>query len=267
MKVYKGTDKNMQCRGFQYEHGKEYVEGRAELCEAGFHACEAPLDVFKYYAPADSRYFEAELGDISDERSSNDTKIVGRRIKLGAEIGIHGIVKAQFEYVKENTTEDHTDPKAANAGDCGAANAGYRGAANAGNYGAANAGDCGAANAGDCGAANAGNCGAANAGNYGAANAGNRGAATSRGASSVGKYGIAIARGNGVKVKGALCSILLIAEENDSNYEIKDWAAAVVDGETIKADTWYTLKNGEFVEVEEFEETDRNLNGYGSTGL
>ena len=218
MKVYKGTDKNLQCRGFQYEVGKEYVEDKADLCHAGFHGCERPLDVFSYYCPASSRYFEAELDDVSDQRES-DSKVCGKRIKIGAEIGIPDLIEAQIEYVNTHATSGHTDPKAANAGD----------------YGAAKAGDHGAANAGD----------------YGAANAGGYGAATSRGSSSVGKSGIAISRGNGVKAKGALGAILLIAEENDDNFEIKNWSAAVVDGNTIKANTWYTIKNGVFTEIEE----------------
>ena len=234
MKVYKGTDKNLQCRGFQYEIGKEYVEDKADLCHAGFHGCERPLDVFAYYYPANSRYFEAELDDVSDQRES-DSKVCGKRIKISAEIGIPDLIEAQIEYVNTHATSGHTDPKAANAG----------------NYGAANAGNYGAANAGNCGAANAGDCGAANAGNHGAANAGNYGAATSRGSSSVGKSGIAISRGNGVKAKGALGAILLIAEEYDDNCDIKDWSAAVVDGNTIKANTWYTVKDGVFTEVEE----------------
>ena len=210
MKVYKGTDKNLQCRGFQYEIGKEYVEDKADLCHAGFHGCERPLDVFSYYYPASSRYFEAELDDVSDQRES-DSKVCGKRIKIGAEIGIPDLIEAQIEYVNTHATSGHTDPKAANAGYYGAANAGYYGAANAGDYGAA----------------------------------------TSRGSSSVGKSGIAISRGNGVKAKGALGAILLIAEENDDNCEIKDWSAAVVDGNTIKANTWYTIKNGVFTEIEE----------------
>ena len=234
MKVYKGTDKNLQCRGFQYEIGKEYVEDKADLCHVGFHGCERPLDVFAYYYPANSRYFEAELDDVSDQRES-DSKVCGKRIKISAEIGIPDLIEAQIEYVNTHATSGHTDPKAANAG----------------NYGAANAWNCGAANAGDCGAANAGNYGAANAGNCGAANAGDYGAATSRGSSSVGKSGIAISRGNGVKAKGALGAILLIAEEYDDNCDIKDWSAAVVDGNTIKANTWYTVKDGVFTEVEE----------------
>ena len=236
MKAYKGFNKDMTCRGFQFEEGKAYEhKGDVKVCKSGFHACERPLDCFVYYPPASSVYHEAEVdGDISKE--DNDTKVAAKKIKIGARLDIARLVQAQFEYVKEHTTTEHTDPKtanagdrgaanagdygaanaggwgAANAGDYGAANAGYRGAANAGYRGAANAGDCGAANAGDygaanaggwgaanaggCGAANAGNCGAANAGYRGAANAGDYGAAISRGSASVGKCGVAIARGD-----------------------------------------------------------------------
>lgn len=67
MKMYKGFDKNLKCRDFQYEIGKTYEEPTAELCEKGFHACEYPLDVFGYYAPGDmSRYCEVDLDDVSD---------------------------------------------------------------------------------------------------------------------------------------------------------------------------------------------------------
>ena len=251
MKVYKATDKNMQCHGYQFKQGVEAVEEEAKLCECGFHACERPLDVMAYYPPGNgSRYFEAELEDVNDERGE-DSKVCGKKITLGAEIGIPGLVKAHIEYVKEHTTSEYTDPKRATAGDRGAATAGDRGAATAGDRGAATAGFCGAATAGFCGAATAGFSGAATAGFSGAATAGSYGAATSRGASAVGKNGIASVRGNGVKAKGGLGAIIVIAIENDSNFDIKEWKAGVIDGKTLKPDTWYAIKNGEFKEVAE----------------
>ena len=276
MKAYKGFNHDMTCRGFKFEEGKQYEQsGEIKVCENGFHACERPLDCFAYYSPGGSIYHEVELND-EISKANDDTKIASRKIKIGAQLNIAGLIKAQFKYVKENTTTENTDPKtanagdygaanagncgAANAGDYGAANAGDRGAANAGDYGAANAGDYGAANAGyrgaanagDCGAANAGNCGAANAGDYGAANAGDCGAAISRGSSSVGEKGVALVRGEssyGNKAKGGIGSILIFVLEQEDSYEIADWRAVVVDGKTIKADTWYTLKNGDIVEV------------------
>ena len=131
---------------------------------------------------------------------------------------------------------------AATAGDGGAATAGYRGAATAGNYGAATAGNYGAATAGDGGAATAGN--------YGAATAGDSGAATARGKASTGSNGLSVARGKNVQVKGGIGAILVIAEERDDTYDIVDWKAVAVDGEVVKADTWYRLENGELVEVD-----------------
>lgn len=76
MKCFKGFDKNLKCRGFQYEIGKEYEEDKAKLCDSGFHACENPLDVFGYYPPVDSRYCEVELEDVSEEMS-DDSKRCG----------------------------------------------------------------------------------------------------------------------------------------------------------------------------------------------
>ena len=203
MKVYKATDKNMRCRGYQFEIGKTAVEDKAELCSKGFHACEAPLDILGYYAPGDgSRYFEAELEEVSPQRHSEDTKVVGKKITLGAELNIPALCKAHFEYVKEHTTMEHTDPKQATAG--------YRGAATAGESGAA----------------------------------------TSRGSVTVGKNGCGLVRGNGVKVRGGLGAVLVICVENKDDLDIKECKMLTIDGETYKPDTWYTLKDGEIVEVE-----------------
>jgi hypothetical protein len=186
--VYKGTDKDMKCRGFQFELGKEYVEEEAELCVKGFHGCEYPLDVFAHYAPADSRFFVADLDGVTDEEG-DDSKRAGTKIKLRAEIGIAGIVKAAVEYTKEkaesskNQTGDYS--AATNTGNRSAAtNTGNRSAAtNTGNRSAAtNTGNRSAAtNTGDCSAAtNTGNRSAAtNTGDCSAAtNTGNRSAAT-----------------------------------------------------------------------------------------
>lgn len=100
---YKGFDKDLKCRDFQYEIGKTYETDEAKLCECGFHACEAPLDVLRYYPPNDGRYCEVELDGVSDERKNDDSKVVGKKITVGAEIGIPGLVKAHVEWVKEKT--------------------------------------------------------------------------------------------------------------------------------------------------------------------
>ena len=250
MKAYKGFDKNLQCRGLQYEIGGTQEFDNVKLCERGGHACEAPLDVFRYYEPGKgSRYCVVELDGVSEERG-NDSKRVAKKLTVGAEIGIPGLVKAHIEYVKAHTTMEHTDPKAATAGNFGAATAGYSGAATAGYSGAATAGNFGAATAGDRGAATAGYSGAATAGYSGAATAGYSGAATAKGSVSVGKNGCGLVRGNDVKIKGGLGAVLVICEENADNLDIKEWLAFVVDGEDIKADTWYKLVDGKPVEAE-----------------
>ena len=236
IKAYKGFNKDMTCRGFQYEEGKEYHEDNAVLCESGFHACEAPIDCFNYYPPVKSVYHEVELDEVSDKRDT-DSKICGKYIKIGAKLNVAKLCELQFEYVKSHCTNEYNAEKGMPA--------------TAGDSGAATAGDSGAATAGHNGAATAGNYGAATAGHYGAATAGHYGAATSRGSSAVGENGAALSRGNGVKVKGGLGAILVLVEEKEDRYDIKDWKAEVVDGERIKADTWYILKNGEFIEYDE----------------
>ena len=125
MIVYKGTDKEMKCRDFQFELGKEYVEEEAKLCDKGFHGCEYPLDVFAHYAPADSRFFVADLDGVTDEKEEGDSKRAGTKIKLRAEIGIAGIVKAAVAYIKEKAESSKTQTgnysAATNTGDYSAA--------------------------------------------------------------------------------------------------------------------------------------------------
>lgn len=210
MKAYKGFDKNLRCKGLQYEIGGTQEVDDVKLCNHGLHACEAPLDVFNYYAPGNgSRYCEVEMDGVSDERGG-DSKRVAKKLTVGAEIGIPGLVKAHIEYVKSHTTNEHTDPKMATAG--------YRGAATAGDSGAATAG--------------------------------NSGAATAKGSVSVGKNGCGLVRGNDVTIKGGLGAVLVICEENADNWDIKEWKAFVVDGTDIRADTWYKLVDGKLVEAE-----------------
>ena len=275
LKTYKAFDKDLSCRGFKYEVGKEYEEtGDIKACEKGFHACPYPLDVFGYYAPAGSRFCEVEQSGKIDDSESD--KVCSSKIRIGAELDIRGLVKAAISFVKERCTNECNaepgkpatagdsgaatagnygaatagDSGAATAGNYGAATAGYRGAATAGNYGAATAGNSGAATAGDSGAATAGDYGAATAGYRGAATAGDYGAATARGKASTGSNGLSMARGNNVQVKGGIGAILVIAEEREDTCDIVDWKAVLVDGEVVKADTWYRLENGELVEVD-----------------
>ena len=245
IKAYKGFDKDLKCRGFQYEVGKEYREDEAALCKKGFHACENPLDIFNYYHPSKgSRFCEVELDEVTDERQNDDTKLCGKVIKVGAELDIAGICKAHFEYVTARC-----DPAKSNAaGDKEAASAGYRGSASAGSCGSASAGSWGSASAGYRGSASAGESGSASAGSWGSASAGESGSASAgyRGSASAGENGIACCRGG--KVKGGKGCVICCAELGEDGNNI-GFAAAIVDGEKIKEDTWYTVEGGQFVEV------------------
>ena len=196
MKAYKGFNRDMTCRDFQFEEGKEYHEDKAVLCESGFHACENPLDTFNYYSPGDSVFHEVELDEVSDERNDDDTKVCAKTIRVGARLDVAGLCKAHFEYVSAQ---------------CKPANgrvAGYKESAAAGNWGSAAAGNWGSAAAG--------------------------------------KHGLACCRGG--KVKGGMGAVIVASELDDYGKNIRV-AAAIVDGKKIKAGTWYTVKNGEFVEV------------------
>ena len=214
MKCFKGFDKDLKCRDFQYEIGKEYTEEKADICNCGFHACEFPMDVFNYYPPSDSRYCEVEL-EANNQKSSDDSKRVGKKISVKAEIGIAGIIKAGVEYIKEQVNWE--DDKATNTGyQSAATNTGYQSAAT---------------------------------------NTGDRSAATNTGYRSAaiveGKESIALATGIDSKAKGKIGCFIVLAEwkEIDNEYHIVDVKSAKVDGKNIKEDTFYTLKDGKFVEV------------------
>ena len=105
VKGYKAVNKNLEATGgytpFKYKIGKEYKEDEAKLCSRGFHFCENPLDTLNYYDLCDSRFFEIEAKDVSDERNENDTKRVAKRIKLTAEIGLPKLINLSFEYIKK----------------------------------------------------------------------------------------------------------------------------------------------------------------------
>ena len=267
IKSYKGFNKDMTCRGFQYDEGKEYEESNALVCENGFHACEYPLDCLGYYSPSESVYHEVEQsGKLSKE--SGDTKVASTKIKIGAKLSIAGLVEAAIEYTKERVKPeaDSDDYKGASSatGNCGASSA-------TGNCGASSAtGDYGASSAtGNCGASSAtGNYGASSAtGNYGASSAtGNCGSSSAtgyKGASSAeSPNAVAVAWGYKGKAKGVKGSFLVLADWKcngnelsshwkEDMWELKDAVMVRVDGETIKEDMWYTMVDGEVVEAEE----------------
>ena len=252
IKSYKGFNKNMTCRGFQYEEGKEYEEEIVEVCDHGFHVCEYPLDCLNYYYPNESVYHEVEQsGEI--QKHNDDTKVASTKIKIGAEISIAGLVKAAIEYtvkrVKKDAESDEKHGASSATGDYGASSA-------TGDYGASSAtGDCGASSAtGDYGASSA-------TGDYGASSAtGYKGASSAEY-----KDAVAVAWGYKSKAKGVIGSFLVFADweytgseddptydrDNQSAWDLNGAKMVKVDGEIIKPDTWYTIENGEIAEVSE----------------
>ena len=208
MKAYKGFDKNLKCRGFQYEIEKEYEEKEAKACEKGFHACENPLEVFSYYPPCDgNRYCEVEQsGELS--KHDDDSKVASTKIKIGVELGLKGLIQAGVSFILDKV--NWKDDTVVNSGNQSAVvNSGYQSAA---------------------------------------VNSGYQSAAEVATGDSV-----AIVTGCKSKAKAGLGSAIVIAERGDWNgktYPLINIKAAIVDGEKIKANTWYTLRNGEFVECD-----------------
>lgn len=210
MKACKGFDKNLRCRGFQYEVGGEYTEETAELCNRGPHACENPLDTLRYYRPGDSRYCEVEIED-NGQRSSYDSKVCGKHIKIGAEIGLKGVINAGVRFVFDKC-ESATEENAS----------GWRG---------------NAAASGDSGNA------AASGWSGTAVVTGFAGRATA-----LGEQCLAVAWGEDSLARGTVGNWIVVSERDDDG-NIIDVKIAKVDGDTVKADTWYKLVNGEIMEA------------------
>ena len=198
---YKGFDKDMKCRGFQYEVGKDYEQdGKIKCCRNGFHACEFPLDVFTYYAPScNSRYCTVtQSGDI--DKNGENSKVASSKIHIETEIGFSGIIKAGVKFILDKV--NWNDNKETNTG--------------------------------------------------------NRSAATNTGDQSAakvsGKDSIAIVTGKDSKASGELGDWIVLTERGDwdeDTYPIKEVKAFKVDGEKIKADTFYKLVDGDAVEVKD----------------
>ena len=212
MKCYKGFDKDLKCRGFQYEVGKEYEENAADICHNGFHACENPMDVLSYYNPAESRFCEVDLD--ANEQTENDSKRVGKRIKIKTEIGLSGLIQAGVKFILERV--DFEEAKENNTGNWSAAtNTGDRSAATNTGYLSA------------------------------ATNTGDRSAATVEG-----KESIAVVTGYASKAKGALGCWLVLTERDDILH-ILGVQAVKVDGEAVKPGVFYALIDGKVVEADD----------------
>ena len=245
--AYKAMDKNMQCRGKQYEVGKTYHEDKADCCHAGMHACENPLDVLHYYPLKDSpRFFEAECGGNVD-KSREDSKLACTELTVKGEVNFAGLVKATVNAVfnrvkgKEPFSSGYYST-AGSSGDCSTAgSSGYYSTAGS-------SGNCSTAgSSGDCSTAgSSGNCSTAgSSGDYSTAAA--TGAYCS--AKADGKDSIAVVNGACGKACGALGCYLVLTEYDDDGHMICAKMARV-DGSAIRENVYYTLKNGEFVEAE-----------------
>lgn len=199
IKGYKGFDKNLQCRGFQYKVGETFEEkGTIKACDSGFHFCENPFNVFNYYPPSDSRYCNVE-GDGKIDTDNSDSKVACSKLHIHTEIGLSGLISAGVKFILEKV--DWGNNKTTNTGDQSAAT-----------------------------------------------NTGDRSAASVEG-----KDSIAIVTGYDSKAKGAMGCWIVLTERGDwdgNTYPIIDVQAFKVDGISIKADTFYKLKNSKPVEAE-----------------
>ena len=302
---YKGFDKNMQCRGFQYEVGKEYeMDGEIKCCNRGFHACKSPLEVWDYYDILNSRYAEVEQsGKIEEEE--NTTKVCSSRIKIKAELKLADIINIGVEWLKDITSpskvkadgalNDNGDRKKqiGSSGD-------YAQIGSSGDYAqigssgdSAQIGSSGySAQIGSSGdSAKIGSSGdyakigssgdyaqigssgdSAKIGSSGySAQIGSSGDSAQIGSSgdyakigssgdyakinSTGEDSVIMCAGNSSRAKAKVGSWITLAEWEWSDEKKRDVPVCVkteyVDGENIKADTWYQLRNGKFVEVNE----------------
>ena len=287
IKSYKGFDKDMKCRDFQYEVGKEYnMDGEIKCCNRGFHACKSPLEVWDYYDMLNSRFAEVEQsGKIDEEEKS--TKVCSSHIKIKAELKLADIINIGVEWLKNVTSpsmvktdgalNDNGDRKKQIGSSGGSAQIGssgdYAQIGSSGDYaqigssgGYAQIGSSGySAQIGSSGDyAKIGSSGdyaqIGSSGDY--AKIGSSGDSAQIGSSggyakidSTGEDSVIMCAGNKSKAKAKIGSWITLAEwkwnDKKNRYIPVCVKTEYVDGENIKADTWYQLKKGKFVEVSE----------------
>ena len=266
---YKAFDKNMKCRGFQYEVGKEYeMDGEIKCCNRGFHACKSPIEVWDYYDMLNSRYAEVEQSGKID-KEENSTKVCSSRIKIKAELKLADIINICVEWLKDITSPSkvkadgvlndngYRRKQIGSSGD-------YAQIGSSGDY--AQIGSSGdSAKIGSSGDyAKIGSSGDyAQIGSSGdSAKIGSSGDSAQIGSSgdyakidSTGEDSVIMCAGNSSISKAKVGSWITLAEWEWSDKKNHNVPVCVkteyVDGENIKADTWYQLKNGKFVEVTE----------------
>ena len=232
IKSYKGFDSSLSCRGFQYEVGKEYeMGGRIECCERGFHACESPLEVFDHYDMLKSRFAEVEQSGIID-REEDSTKVCSSRIKIKAELKLSDIINIGVEWLKDITSPSKVKTGCAlNDNGCEKKQIG-----SSGDY--AQIGSSG--NSAKIGSS--GN--SAQIGSIG----------NSAKIDSTGEDFVIMCAGNSSIAKAKVGSWITLAEwkwSYEKNHNVPVCVKTeYVDGDNIKADTLYQLKNGKFVEVQ-----------------
>ena len=265
---YKAFDKNMQCRNFQYEVGKEYeMDGEIKCCNRGFHACKSPMEVWDYYDILNSRYAEVEQSGKIDEEE-NSTKVCSSHIKIKAELKLADIIKVGVEWLKDITSpskvnadgalNDNGDRKKQIGSSGNSAKIGssgdYAKIGSIGNY--AKIGSSGNY-AQICSSgyyAQIGSSGYSakivSSGNY--AQIGSSGDYAKIG--STGEDSVIMCAGNSSIAKAKVGSWITLAEwkwSYEKNHNVPVCVKTeYVDGDNIKADTLYQLKNGKFVEVQ-----------------
>lgn len=265
MKAYKGFNRDMTCRGYQFEEGKIYEhQGDVKLCESGFHACEDPMDCLRYYDLCTSVYHEVEIDGVSDERKE-DTKVVGEKIRIGARMGIKSIVNGSIEFAfascknAENgdyATGDWSRQAASGNESRQAATGDESSQAASGNWSnqAASGKWSRQAASGDRSSQAASGSWSRQAatGNWSSQAASgdeSRQAASGNGSrqETTGKNCVMMSAGNGGRAKGKIGSWIVLTEWKNCEPNV---VAKRIDGKEVKEDVWYTLKNGKFAEVE-----------------
>ena len=238
---YKAFDKNMQCRNFQYEVGKEYeMDGEIKCCNRGFHACKSPMEVWDYYDILNSRYAEVEQSGKIDEEE-NSTNVCSSHIKIKAELKLADIIKVGVEWLK-----DITSPSKVNADGALNDNGDRKKQIGSSGYSAQIGSSCYSAKIGSSGDyAQIGSIGnyakIGSSGNYAQIE-------------STGEDSVIMCAGNSSIAKAKVGSWITLAEwkwSYEKNHNVPVCVKTeYVDGDNIKADTWYQLRNGKFVEVQ-----------------
>ena len=220
--AYKGFNRDLTCRGFQYAEGETYRTGRAELCVTGFHACPMPLDTLRYYPPRTSVYHVVE---VDADAHRGDDKVVSKRIKIGGRMSLAGLIEAHLSLAFKRADEaEGTDVSTA------AASGARSTAATSGRWSTA----------------------ATSGARSTAATSGARSTAATSGYESAakveGEHSIAVAGGHQCRAMGSLGCWLVLAERDDDG-AITHLEAVQVDGERIKPDLAYMLRDGQVVEA------------------